>query len=44
MVVIVPVPVDVVTGPVDGVIVTVHVPIAGNPDKSTLPVAKAQVG
>jgi hypothetical protein len=27
-----------------GVVVTVQVPDAGNPDKATLPVAKAQVG
>ena len=27
-----------------GVLVKVHVPVAGNPDKTTLPVASAQVG
>ena len=41
MVVVVPVPV-VVTPP--GLRVKVQVPVAGNPDKSTLPVASKQVG
>ena len=41
MVVVVPVPV-VVAPP--GFLVNVQVPVAGNPDKSTLPVAKTQVG
>ena len=36
-----PVPVD-VTSP--GVLVSVHVPVAGNPLNATLPVAVAQVG
>ena len=27
-----------------GDLVSVHVPVAGNPDKTTLPVASAQVG
>jgi len=27
-----------------GVLVSVHVPVAGNPDKTTLPVATLQVG
>ena len=41
MVVVVPVPV-VVTPP--GLRVKVQVPVAGNPDRSTLPVASKQVG
>ena len=41
MVVVVPVPVE-VTAP--GVLVSVHVPVAGNPLRTTLPVAKAHVG
>ena len=36
-------PVPVVVNPL-GVVVTVQVPDAGNPDKPTLPVAKAHVG
>ena len=36
-------PVPVAVNP-PGVVVTVHIPDAGNPDKATLPVAKAQVG
>jgi hypothetical protein len=40
-VVVVPVP-EVVTAP--GVLVTVHVPVAGRPLKATLPVATPQVG
>ena len=41
MVVVVPVPVE-ITAP--GVLVSVHVPVAGNPLITTLPVATAQVG
>jgi hypothetical protein len=41
MVEVVPVPVDVVP---PGDLVNVHVPVAGNPFKTTLPVAKAQLG
>ena len=41
MVELVPVPVVVVP---PGVFVSVHVPVAGNPFKMTLPVAKAQLG
>jgi len=41
MVKLVPVPVEVVP---PGVLVNVQVPVAGNPFKTTLPVAKAQVG
>ena len=36
-------PFPVVVNP-PGIVVTVQVPDAGNPDKSTLPVAKAHVG
>ncbi|MCX6223866.1 MAG: hypothetical protein NTV01_03825, partial [Bacteroidia bacterium] len=41
IVVVVPVPVEVVP---PGVLVNVQVPLPGKPDKSTLPVARAQVG
>ena len=41
MVVVVPVPVE-VTAP--GVLVSVHIPVAGNPFNTTLPVATAHVG
>ena len=41
MVVVVPVPVE-VTAP--GVLVSVHVPVAGNPLRTTLPVATAHDG
>ena len=41
MVELVPVPVIVVP---PGLLVKVHVPVAGNPFKTTLPVARAQVG
>ena len=41
MVELVPEPVVVVP---PGDLVSVHVPVAGNPDKTTLPVASAQVG
>ena len=41
MVELVPVPVTVVP---PGVLVSVHVPVSGNPFKTTLPVSKLQVG
>ena len=41
MVELIPEPVEVVP---PGVLVKVHVPVAGNPLKITLPVAKAHVG
>ena len=41
IVVLVPVPAVVV---LPGVLVNVHAPVAGNPFKTTLPVATAQVG